>query len=75
MKSQFKKWKCRASSMGHICTKRDTITKDQLAEIKVLEDEKEIIANTDIIVQLALLEDNKSSLLKENQTFIGVLNP
>jgi H+-translocating NAD(P) transhydrogenase subunit alpha len=43
--------------------------------VLILEDEKEIIANTDIIAQLALLDDNKSSLLKENQTFIGVLNP
>ncbi len=38
-------------------------------------DEKEIIINADIIVQLGLLSDEKNSLLKENQTFIGVLNP
>ena len=38
-------------------------------------DEKEIINNADIIVQLGLLSDDKNSLLKENQTFIGVLNP
>jgi len=38
-------------------------------------DEKEIITNADIIVQLCLLDDDKISLLKENQTFIGVLNP
>ncbi|MDC3226158.1 NAD(P) transhydrogenase subunit alpha [Candidatus Pelagibacter sp.] len=43
--------------------------------VSILEDEKEIIANADIIVQLGLLDDDKSSLLKENQTFIGVLNP
>ena len=36
-------------------------------------DEKEILTNADIIVQLGLLDDNKNSLLKENQTFIGVL--
>ena len=41
----------------------------------ILKDEKEIISSADIIVQLGLLDDNKSSLLKENQTFIGVLNP
>ena len=41
----------------------------------ILKDEKEIINNTDILVQLTLLDDDKSSLLKENQTFIGVLNP
>jgi len=38
-------------------------------------DEKEIIINADIIVQLGLLNDDINSLLKENQTFIGVLNP
>ena len=38
-------------------------------------DEKEVIINSDIIVQLGLLNDNQISLLKENQTFIGVLNP
>ena len=37
--------------------------------------EKEIIINADIIVQLGLLSDEKNSLLKQNQTFIGVLNP
>jgi NAD(P) transhydrogenase subunit alpha len=43
--------------------------------VSVLKDEKEIISNADVIVQLGLLNDNKISLLKENQTFIGVLNP
>jgi NAD(P) transhydrogenase subunit alpha len=43
--------------------------------VLILKDEKEIITRTDIIVQLGLLDDDKSSLLKENQTFIGVLNP
>ena len=43
--------------------------------VSIIQDEKEIITNTDIIAQLSLLDDNKSSLLKENQTFIGVLNP
>ena len=38
-------------------------------------DEKEIINNADIIVHLGLLSDDKNSLLRENQTFIGVLNP
>ena len=41
----------------------------------ILKDEKEILSNGDIIVQLGLLSDDKNSLLKENQTFIGVLNP
>ena len=43
--------------------------------VLVLNDEVEIINNADIIVQLALLSDDKNSILKENQTFIGVLNP
>ena len=38
-------------------------------------DNKEIINNADIIVQLSLPADDKSSLIKENQTLIGVLNP
>ena len=42
---------------------------------KVLENEKEIIDNADIIVQLGLLSDDKKNILKENQTIIGVLNP
>jgi NAD(P) transhydrogenase subunit alpha len=43
--------------------------------VSILKDEKEIISNGDIIVQLGLLSDDKNSLLKENQIFIGVLNP
>jgi len=43
--------------------------------VSILKDEKEIISDADIVVQLGLFDDNKSSLLKENQTFIGVLNP
>ena len=43
--------------------------------VSIFKDEKEIINNTDIIAQLSLLDDEKSSLLKENQTIIGVLNP
>ena len=43
--------------------------------VSISKDEKEIISNADIIVQLGLLDDDKNSLLKENQTFVGVLNP
>ena len=42
--------------------------------VKFLKDEKEIISNADIIVQLGLLDDLKLSFLKENQTLIGTLN-
>ena len=38
-------------------------------------DEKEIISSADVIVQLNLPKDDKSSLIKENQTLIGVFNP
>ena len=43
--------------------------------VKIFKDEKEIIINADIIVQLGLPTDDKLSCLKENQTLIGVLNP
>ena len=43
--------------------------------VSILVDDKEIINKADIIVQLSLLGDDKNSILKENQTFIGVLNP
>jgi len=38
-------------------------------------DEKDIINKADIIIQLGLLSDEKLSLLKENQSLVGVLNP
>jgi NAD(P) transhydrogenase subunit alpha len=43
--------------------------------VSILKDEKEIITSADIIVQLGLLSDDKNSIIKENQTFVGVLNP
>ena len=43
--------------------------------VSIINDEKEIITNADIIVQLGLLSNDKNSLLKENQSFVGVLNP
>jgi NAD(P) transhydrogenase subunit alpha len=43
--------------------------------VSFLQDENEIIKNADVIVQVGLLENDKISLLKENQTLIGVLNP
>ena len=43
--------------------------------VSIFNDEKEIITNADIVVQLALYNDDKNSFLKENQTFVGVLNP
>ena len=43
--------------------------------VSIFNDEKKIISDADIIVQLGLMCDDKNSLLKENQIFIGVLNP
>ena len=43
--------------------------------VKLLKDDNEILANSDLIVQLGMLPDDKSSLIKENQILIGTLNP
>ena len=43
--------------------------------VNISKNEKEIISSADIIVQLGLPPNDKSSLIKENQTLIGVLNP
>jgi len=43
--------------------------------VNIIKDEKELINKSDIIVQLALLSDDKNSLIKENQTLIGIFNP
>ena len=46
---------------------------DQGANIS--EDYKTILSSSDIILQLGMLDDDKSSLLKEQQILIGVLDP
>ena len=46
---------------------------DQGANIS--EDYKKILNSSDIILQLGMLDDDKSSLLKEEQILIGVLDP
>ena len=43
--------------------------------VKFVSDEKKLIENADIIIQMSLLDEAKTSLLKSNQIFIGVLNP
>ena len=43
--------------------------------VKVLDNQNEIISNTDLLVQLNLLSDENLSKIKENQTLIGVFNP
>ena len=41
----------------------------------IFNDEREILNNADVIVQLNLLDDVKIALLKKNQVFIGILEP
>jgi len=43
--------------------------------VKISKDEKEIINSADIIVQLGLLPDDIISLVKKNQSLVGVLDP
>ena len=41
----------------------------------IQKDENEVIKSADIIVQVGLFLDDKKEVLKENQIFIGVLDP
>ena len=41
----------------------------------ISKDEKEIISSADIIIQLSLPSEEEYSLIKENKTLIGILNP
>ena len=43
--------------------------------VKISTSEKELLNNSDIIVQLGLLSEDKKNLLKENQSLIGTFNP
>ena len=43
--------------------------------VNIEKEEKKLITSSDIIVQLGLLSDDKLSLIKDNQTFVGILNP
>ncbi len=43
--------------------------------VKISKDDKEILNNSNIITQVGMITDEKSALIKENQTIIGVLNP
>ncbi len=42
---------------------------------KISGDHKDILLNSDLVVQLGILPDDKISLINQNQTLIGVLNP
>ena len=56
----------------HLCFEKDDYK--QLG-VKFVNDDKKIIENSEIIIQMSILGDNMNSILKPNQTFIGVLNP
>ena len=43
--------------------------------VKIFKEENDVINSADVIVQLGLMSDEKSSLIKDNQTLIGVFNP
>ena len=43
--------------------------------VKIQNNDKELIQNSNVIVQLGLPSEEKLSLLKENQNLIGILNP
>ena len=41
---------------------------------KIINDENELIKNSDILVQFGMLNENQMSLMKENQTLVGSFN-
>ena len=43
--------------------------------VKILSEPKEVLNNSDLIIQLNLLADDKISLIKENQILVGIFNP
>jgi len=43
--------------------------------VKIFKEDNEIINGADVIVQLGLMSDEKNSLIKENQTIVGILDP
>ena len=43
--------------------------------VKFISDDKKLIQESDIIIQMNLLSEDKTSLLKSKQIYIGVLNP
>jgi H+-translocating NAD(P) transhydrogenase subunit alpha len=43
--------------------------------VKIYKDKNEVIKNANILVQLGLMSDETNSLIKEDQTLVGVFNP
>ena len=64
---------CLSENYGYHLGIEDKQYKDM--GVNISKDEKEVLNSSDIIVQLGMLSDEKNSIIKENQTVIGVLNP
>ena len=43
--------------------------------VKILDSEKDLISNSDMMIQVGLPSDENLSYLRENQILIGALNP
>ena len=43
--------------------------------VKIVSDEKKVLESADIIIKMSLLHENKTSLLRSDQIYVGVLNP
>ena len=43
--------------------------------VEITKDQSQVLAKSDVIVQLGILSDKKISLIKENTTLIGIFNP
>ena len=44
------------------------------AGAKIVKDEKQLITNSDILIQIGLLNENQLLLMKQNQILVGSLN-
>ena len=51
----------------------DELFKD--AGASIVKDEKDLLTNSELIIQLGLLSEQNLSLLKEGQTYVGILDP
>ena len=64
---------CLSKNYGSHLGIKDELYKD--LGVNILNDEIEVVNSSDVIVQLGMLSDDKTSKIKENKTLIGVLNP
>ena len=64
---------CLCKNYGSHLGIKDELYKD--LGVNILNDEIEVLNSSDLIVQLGMLSEDKTSKIKENNTLIGVLNP